>query len=195
MTTTKTKKKATTSAKRKPTAAENLLAVAAELGKRANRAAAEATWRDQVRHIHSAYEDSEGILRVGQAMRDAGEDPALAYLSICIGTEDIAWNRLDSDAEIARICDAIRKKEAAYGLKEDEYWPQNEAPADVEKLRAAFSKRCRQIEADVLREFGEDEMAAELLADEGAFNAKYREPGQRTEFGPLPRRGIPGQAK
>ena len=179
-----TRKKAMT-ARTKP-AADNLFSIAASLGDRANRAVAAATWRDRVRHIHSVYGDkSEGILRSGQVMRDAGEDLEFATLSICLGVESLADERINTDPEINKISEAIRKKEAAYGLKENEYWPANEAPDDVEKLRAAWHRRFIEIEAEVFREFGEDKMAADLMADEDAFNAKYREPARLAHFGPF----------
>lgn len=179
-----------------PTAAADLLTIAARLGKRAKETAAAATWQDKVLTILKTSEDRpEGILRAGQAMRDADIDVDFANMTICIGVEDIAADREQADAERIRISRAIDAANKAHGLGPDEYWPRGEAPDDVEALNAAHDERCRQIRAGVFREFGENEMADALLADEDAFDAKYREPGRLAHFGPIPRRGIPGQPK
>jgi len=180
----------------KETTAAVLVNIAARVGKLADEAEPTPSWRDKVKAALTGTADRrEGMIRAGQAMRDAGKDIDFANLTICIGAENIAEDRIKTDAGLARISAAIKKKEKKYGLKEDEYWPPGEAPDDVETLQAAFNKRCRQIMADVLREFGEDEMAAALLADEDAFDAKYREPGRLAHFGPHPkRRGNTGSS-
>ncbi len=179
-----------------------LLGIAARIMTLSAAAEPAPSWREKVKRSMTGVEDDRvGILRAGQAMRDAGVDLAFAYMSICMGAEDIAADREKTDAELARISAAIRKREKESGLKEGEFWPRGKGPDDVKALNVAFEKRCRQIEADVLREYGEDEMADALLADEDAFDAKYREPGRLAHFGPLPewaekkRKGIPGQDK
>ena len=179
-----------------------LLGIAARIMTLSAAAEPAPSWREKVKRSMTGVEDDRvGILRAGQAMRDAGVDLAFAYMSICMGAEDIAADREKTDAGLAKISRAIDAANKTHGLKEGEYWPRGEAPDDVEKLNAAYERRVREIEAAVLREYGENEMADALLADEDAFDAKYREPGRLAHFGPLPewaekkRKGIPGQDK
>jgi hypothetical protein len=189
--------------KKQATGSGDLLRIAARMGNLAVAAELIVGWREKLLTILSSRDENkdERIVRAGQIIKDAGIDVDFGNASICFGAEHIAEDRIKDDAERVRISAAIRKKEKEYGLKEDEYWPAGEAPDDVETLRAAHDKRCRQIEADVLREFGEYEMASALMADEAAFIAKYREPGCLALFGPLSvwpgqsGRGIPGQVK
>jgi len=182
------KKTAARTAAMKPAnESEKLLGIAARIMKLSADAEPEGSWREKVKRTLSGCENQdEGMIRAGQAMRDAAIDVDFANMTICCGAEDIAADRVKTDAELAKISRTIDAAEKAHGLGKDEYWPQGEAPDDVETLRAAYTKRSRQIEADVLREFGENEMADALLADEDAFNAKYREPGRAAHFGPLP---------
>lgn len=101
-------------------------------------------------------------------MRDAGIDIDFANFSICLGAEGIAEERRS-----AKIDRDIKAAQEGRQMKDDgRDW-----------------RHC-QVEAAVLREFGENEMADALLADEAAFNAKYREHGRLAHFGP-----IPGQLK
>ncbi len=173
-----------------------LVGIAAKIMKLSAAAEPAPSWKDKVNAARVVCEDtSEAVLRAGQAMRDAGRNVDFANMSICMGAEDIAADREKTDAGLAKISRATAKKKKGYGLKDDEYWPLNEAPDDVKALLAAFTERCRRIEADVLREFGENDMADALLADEAAFNAKYREPGRLAHFGNFPAEGIPDQAK
>ena len=106
-------------------------------------------------------------------MRDAGVHLGFALFSICLGAEGIAEGR-----RAAKVDRDLKNAKEGRPLKDD-----------------GRDWRLRQVEADVLREFGENEMADALLADEDAFNAKYREPGRLAHFGPLPGRGTPGQVK
>lgn len=177
-----------------------LLGIAARIMNLSAAAEPVSSWRDKVnRALTGSPTREEGLIRAGQAMKAASVDVDLANIAICMGIEGIAKNRIQTDAELARISAAIDQKENEYGLKKDEYWPRDEAPDDVEELRARWERRAVEINADVLREFGEVEMAEALLANEDAFNAKYREPGRLAHFGPLPpefdQRGPGGQVK
>ncbi len=163
-----------------------LLGIAARIMKLSAAAEPNESWREKVKRALSGCPSrTEGMLRAGQAMRDAGVDVDFAHFSICFGVEGIADKRITADAELARISAAIKKREKEEGLAEGEFWPRGAGPKDVRALHAAYEKRCRQITADVLREYGENEMADALLADEAAFDAKYREPGRLAHCGPL----------
>lgn len=197
------KKTAARTAAMKPTDESGiLLGIAARIMKLSADAEPNRSWREKVKAALSGGDDrSDGMIRAGQAMQDAGIDVDFANMTICLGVEDIANDREKADAELARISRAIAAANKAHGLGEDEYWPRGEAPDDVEKLNASFERRAREINADVFRKFGENEMADALLADEEAFIAKYREPGRLAHFGPLSRwpgqkgQGLPGQDK
>ncbi len=147
-------------------AAADLLKIAADIGKLADEAEPSESWRSRVRNALTVCADrNEGMIRAGQAMRDAGVDVDFANMTICMGAEHIAEDRREAkmnrdfrDAEKGQLTDDGLEWEA------------------------------RRVEAAVLREFGEDEMADALLADEDAFLAKYREPGRLAHFGPLPKR-------
>jgi len=177
---TETKKRAKavrkSPAKRTPLSAKSaggtdLLKIATRIGKLADEAEPTMSWRDKVKSILAGpLGEDEGIIRAAQIMREAGAiDGEESCFFIVFGSEIIADRRIMADAELNRISAEIRKKEKKYGLKEDEYWPAGEAPDDVETLRAAFDKRRGHILADVLREFGEDEMVDLYLRNEKEF--------------------------
>jgi hypothetical protein len=160
------KKTAASLAAKKPTdESGKLLGIAARIMRLSADVEPAASWRDRVKRALSGSRNRyEGIIRAGQAMRDAGADVDFANFSICLGAEGIAEER--------RTAKMNRDREAAkHGRALDEDGP---------------DWRSRQVEADVLREFGENEMADALLADEDTFIAKYREPGRLAHFGPLP---------
>jgi len=164
-----------------------LLGIAARIMKLSAAAEPSESWREKVKRALSGCPNrSEGMIRAGQAMRDAGVDVDFAHMTICMGVEHIAEARIQTDAERVRISRAIDAANKAHGLGPDEYWPRGKAPAEVKALNTAHDKRCLQMKADVFREYGENEMADALLADEDAFDAKYREPGRLAHFGPLP---------
>ncbi len=179
---TKPSKKAAArpAAKNKTDESGPLLGIAARIMRLSADAEPADSWRDRVRRALSGSRNRhEGIIRAGQAMRDAGVDLGFALFSICLGAEGIAEAR--RSAKMERDIKAVNQSQR---LEED-----------------GRDWRLRQVEADVLREFGENEMADALLTNEDAFLAKYREPGRLAHFGPLPewaekkRKGIPGQDK
>ena len=117
--------------------------------------------------------------------------PNEAFAGINSFVHKIAWQ----DGTLLQLSAAIDAKHREYGAKEDETWAEGEAPDDVEELNNKWERRTREIEAEVLREFGEDEMADALLADHDAFLKAYWEPGRADLCGPLDRGGAPGQVK
>lgn len=165
----KTKKRP--SRERQTTTAAAMLGIAARIRKLADEAdPTRLSWRDQVKAALTVCADlDEGMIRAGQAMRDAGVDVDFANMTICMGAENIAERRR-GDKVNRDLQDAAKGQLTDDGLD----W------------------RLSQVEAAVLREFGEGEMADALLASEAAFNAKYREPGRLAHFGPIPKPGDTG---
>jgi len=202
---TETKKRTKTvrksPSKRTPLSAKNaggtdLLKIAARLGMKVAAAELTATWREKALAALSSRDRIEGMIRAAQILRDAGAlDIESANFIIAFESEQIAQDRIQSDAELAGISAAIEKKRRDAGIAEDDDWPDEEMPDDVTGLYAAWDRRADGIKAAVLREFGEEEMAAALLADYDAFYEKYWEPGRLAQFGPLPeRRGTTGSS-
>lgn len=153
-----------------PAAAADLLKIAARIGTLADEAEPSESWRSRVKNALTVCADQdEGMIRAGQAMRDAGVDVDFANMTICMGAEGIAEDRR-TDKVNRDLRDAEKGQLTDDGLE----W------------------EFRQVEAAVLREFGEDEMADALLANEAAFIAKYREPGRLAHFGPIPKLGDTG---
>ncbi len=110
----------------------------------------------------------EIILNMARRIRNTGgldEDEAFFFMSIAL--DQLAEERILADAELTRINAAIGEKEA--GLAEAEFWLTGEAPDDVEELRNIYDDRCRQVEADVMRELGEGKMADLYLNDEKEY--------------------------
>mgnify|MGYP000924584136 FL=1 len=174
----------------KSSSAGDLLTIAARLGKAAEKAALAAGGRDMAKAILARQEDRpDNIVRAAQFMKAADVDVQGNNFAIAWGCYLIAHDRMETDPDLARISAAAKKKEKEYGLKEGEYWPRGEAPDDVEELNNKWERRTREIEAEVLREFGEDEMADALLADHDAFLKAYWEPGRADLCGPLDRGG------
>ena len=113
----------------------------------------------------------ECLINLARELREGkelGDDEGFSAIAFFL--DDIAEKRKETDTELARISRAIDRKEKDYGLGKDEDWPPGEAPDDVEKLRAAYDARSSQIDIDVMREHGEDEMADLFLNDEKTYS-------------------------
>jgi hypothetical protein len=85
------------------------------------------------------------------------EDRETAFCVIAWSTEWIARSRDDTDAEMIRIVTDIEAAKEAHKWK------------SVARLEAARGQREIEIWADVLREYGEVDMADSLLTDSDAF--------------------------
>jgi len=92
------------------------------------------------------------------------------FAGIAHFVEEIAWN----DPEIIRLSKAIDAKHREAGAKEDETWPEGEAPEDVEKLRAAWDSRFLHLRVAILRHHGEDGMADLILNDPDAYAGQVK---------------------
>jgi hypothetical protein len=114
---------------------------------------------------------------IAQYIRDqgrAGENQFFA--AVTSFAEDIALE----DAELNRLYNAsqAKHKEAGYGDGEDETWPADKRPADVQKIFDAWWDRFDQLRIAILRQYGEDQMADLLLNDPDAFQDRV-ENGQK----------------
>jgi len=116
---------------------------------------------------HDKWENSLDLVRSVRDMRTADEDEAFFFMTFAL--DNLAEERKAADAELIRLSKAIDAKYKEYGAAEDEYWPDGEAPEDMEELRTAYDERSRQIDAAVMREHGEDGMADLFLNDEKEF--------------------------
>lgn len=63
--------------------------------------------------------------------------------------------------DFAERCDAISKK---YQLNEDQYWTNNEIPAEWRQLDIEFEERSVEVLIETLREYSMDEIAEEVKA-------------------------------
>ena len=94
--------------------------------------------------------------------------------------ELFAFGLIDSMAEEAAQTDAHLKKlyqtseakhrEAGHG--EDELWPEDQRPAEIQELFDAYWERLYELKVAFLRLHGEDAMADLLMADPEAYQAK-----------------------
>lgn len=134
----------------------------------------------------SGHDKKESLLIIARENRDAGRgDKDEAFYIIYSIMEDLANERRETDAELAKISAAVQKKEKEYGLKKGEYWLKGDAPPDVEELEATWEERSSLIETAIMREYGENEMADLYMADRLAFFRRI-ERGREKIFGPLP---------
>jgi len=118
----------------------------------------------------SDHDRWESLLDLTRSVRDMGttdEDEAFFYMTYTM--DQLAEERKEADAELIRLSKAIDAKYKEYGAAEDDYWPDGEAPEDMEELRTAYDERSRQIDAAVMREHGEGGMADLYLNDEKEF--------------------------
>lgn len=150
-----------------------LLAIAAKIRGQVARADVGPSWREMmmasmVRDDHNTF-----TIKAAKLQRDNG---AMSRENANAMIADIAFQIVydrynNTDSELVRINRAERAAEKKHGLKAEEgyYWPIGQAPDDVEKLRAARDRRVNILTANVLKEYGEDELAVALLADADAF--------------------------
>lgn len=143
-----------------------------------------ASWRERSVAALLSTNRHEGLILATQIQREVGAiDADMAFHVIGLQAETIAWDGpLQHDAELTRLGEAIQAAERAYGLAEDQYWTRGEAPQEVETLQTAWEKRAREIEAQVLRDRGEDAMADLLLASPDEY-AERMERGLRKFHG------------
>ena len=140
----------------------------------------------QVRQAHTEGDEDVGILRATQILRDAGRyDQDQAFYLIFWSAERLASRRQEADQELNRISQLLDTIEEREGLEEDEDFRLDDlgTSADWQALAAKWSRRVTEIQAAVLREHGEDDMADLLLTDPDAFRHRA-DVGREQVFGP-----------
>lgn len=179
-------KKAKTAPKKRPSGAASLVKIAAIIRDRINKADAGPTWRERSIAALASTDRLDGIIRSAQIQRDAGVMAADEAVFVIIAMADqLTSEAMGADAELKRISKAIAAAEKKHGLKDDEYWPAGEAPKDVEKLRKAWDRRHKELNATVLRRYGENDLADKLKTDKAALWDQVGK-GRARIFGPLP---------
>ncbi len=73
------------------------------------------------------------------------------------------------DRELNRLYKASEAKHDEAGYGEDESWPEDQRPADVQRLFDAYWDRMAQLKISILRHHAENEMADLLLNDPAAY--------------------------
>jgi len=167
-------------------AAADLLSIAAALKDHAAKWDPGPTWRDKVIVAMTGPDDRAAIIQAAQIERDAGvlEADSCFYI-LDRFANDAADDRREDDAELNRIGQEIAAAEKAHGLKEDEYFDDDEMPDDIEQMEIALLRRTDAILAAILREYGEDDMADLLLNDRDAYLDRVYS-GRDKFAGPLP---------
>jgi len=111
------------------------------------------------------------IIKKAQIIRELGRrgpDDTFA------GLDAIVEGAAGEDRELNRLSRAIDAKYKEYGAKDDEHWPDGEAPEDMEVLRKAFDERQVQLKVSIFRHYGENEMADLLLNDPAAYTERVK---------------------
>ena len=98
---------------------------------------------------------ADRLMDLAAKLREEDRETAFCVIAWC--TEWIARARDDTDVEMIRIVTDIEAARTAHKWK------------SVTRLEAARNQREIEIWADVLRDYGEVDMADSLLADSGAF--------------------------
>lgn len=152
----------------------------------------------------SDEDDDSAKIKAAQLLRQIRpEEDDYVKQIIRMYVEMMAAERLNDDPEIQRLREEIdRLEKDKYGLEEDEYYPIDEMPDDLRELNDQWNRRMREIEAEILREHGEDALA-DLYLDDEAYKAdldermnKLREhlnakhPDDPTDFNEMPEKTL-----
>ena len=119
------------------------------------------------------------LIRKLQAQRDA--NPAktdLVLYGIALGIQKISDNRIYEqriDDRLDQLNKKIKEIEIREGLEEGEIFIHGDpdTPEDYEALNIEFTHRIDEINADIMREFGEDETAELFMNDRKEFIHRY----------------------
>ena len=134
----------------------------------------------------TAWLDEIICIQFARAKGGLSEDQAISLIHVCI--EDMARE----DKEIKRLSKAIDAKRTAAGLDEDDEWPDDKMPKDVEALYDEWNDRFLQLKVAILRHNEEDKLADLLLNDPDAYQARVTKGWQSMQ---KKAGGIPGQVK
>ena len=86
--------------------------------------------------------------------------------------ECVTLQATGSDPELLHLHDEMERVERAHGLREDEYWHLDEAPAEWNALNEAWERRDRAIRVATLHGLGHDDIAELLERNPGEFEAR-----------------------
>jgi len=117
----------------------------------------------------------EDQILIAQFIRDRGgmsADEIFAHIDTFV--HDIALQ----DAKLKRLTEISEAKHKEAGYGEDESWPEDQRPADIQKLFDEYWERYDQLKVAILRHHGEDKMADLLVNDPDAYAARV-EAGER----------------
>ncbi|HVW38743.1 MAG TPA: hypothetical protein VHB99_15620 [Pirellulales bacterium] len=140
----------------------------------------EPSWRKGLERLSASASD-DARLAVYQAVRNGGGLPDEAGFYLVAFMIDELTNESRSE-KLRKIERQIQRIERKHGLRKDEYWTDDDAPAEYQAAR----KRQREIWDEVFREnliaHGENEIAELFARDRSAYEAKF-EAGRLYFFG------------
>ena len=111
------------------------------------------------------------IIKAYQNLREAGIiGKEHAYHEIFCAVERITDEKFKDSEKIKKIYSKLDKLERYYGLKEGEYFPPEDAPPDIRALQIEWDLAHYEMLADILKGFGEIELAHLLLNNEEEFD-------------------------
>jgi hypothetical protein len=151
-----------------------------KLSELARQASNEPSWRQPLERLQTT-DDDEARLAVYQAVHNSGDLPEEAGFYLVAFVLDDMTNEIRSE-KLRKIARQIERIERKHGLREDEYWTDDEAPAEYKAAR----KRQREIWDQAFREnlvaHGESQIAQLFAQDRSAYEAKF-EAGRLYFFG------------
>lgn len=136
----------------------------------------------------SHYGDSDAARRyldLVRALRQAGQITFAEYV-LQVGSRmemvsDHRWTEGVYSADLAPIDEAMQRVTQAQGLSDDQYWAREDEPPDYRELSDAYSA-CLDLKLiEVMREFGENELADLREQHPDRYDA-LREEGRRSVF-------------
>lgn len=136
----------------------------------------------------SHYGDADAARRyldLVRALRQAGQITFAEYV-LQVGSRiemvsDHRWTEGAYSADLCPIDEAMQQITQAHGLSDDQYWAREDEPPDYRKLSDAYSA-CLDLKLiEVMREFGETELADLRQQHPDRYDA-LREEGRRSVF-------------
>lgn len=167
---------------------KNVIKIASGLAIDASKLVSAHDWRERVFWLLGQLERAEESEKDGlliealQCIRNAGAMPFEQF--VCSFFRIIEGMSLDADGydpELIAInakLDTIKKRE---GLTEDESWYADEGPEDWKELNRQWERRSDEIEVELMRSFGEGELADLYLNNQAEF-MRLHEAGRRVIF-------------
>ena len=137
------------------------------------------SWRDRLAFYHASRKEGDPIdhsflLRTYQAARNARDiDPDLAFYMITLLFDNFCGERYEDDPKLKKITAKIRDIEKREGLKDDEYFARGEEPDDLEKAEDEWDQRHTEIQASIMRDHGEGDMADLYLNDRDEYDRRF----------------------